>query len=514
MSGNLSTRDMNPNREEQLANAHHFRRRMEYFHRNETAQWQTFRFREQPRPTLELFIDAKGKPALTLTRDRNRTITARGLSKATADANPEQWLDYLLDQLTNAAMAQAYQRCRRENRKTFDRMLSDYTARQTADLNRERKHCRQITRDSIGKTKTRWHLERAAVNRIIRNKLLDRTITEHQLDLIPWQFRFSRHPWIYCYNYFARNRKTWNRMGRQAGKTIQYYLTVLNGRGQENPASVSPEYITRRVKNDLQIAGAQWRWFCVIGGADPETIRQHTRFLTDLNLPCVNSRDAREIFGALRNCLENEKDPEIHWDHGDPCQAMFHLTRAVIRHHHENNHLPERDRRSYILRHLADALEWHIRYNQPWPPTDYHAYQRRADRWTAELNRAGEERRKENLQSRTWQSLLPEQTINDVTVKPITNGWALTLAGRAIRNCLNSYIDHCRTGKSRIFTLQQAEQPIAAMELRQEWNQWKLRQLEGSERRMPTDEQKETARIIARQYQEAWERNQQQPAAA
>ncbi len=481
--------------------------------RQEISRWNTFRFRQSPQPRLELFIDPKGRPSLTLIRNRDNTITARGPGKNITCEAPAYWLNQLKDRLAAAAIRSALEQYRKNKPREFRENLPAYlTARAVSKgKNNPLYHWANIP-EHIGKQSRAWQQESRKINRIINGTFIDQQLIARQEEMLNRMLR--DYPWLDRYNWINRNKRTINAMRGKSRNVLIFYCKFLNCISDEHPKRLTPEYITRRVRNYLNLDKAQWRWFYIINPHNTGQIRQHTRFLTDLNLPYINQQEAAEIFRDIYHCLDRATDPETRWNHGDPWKALIHLTRTVFEHHRKNDDRPAGERRSDILKHLSDALEWHIEHDQPWPRTCREAYQRRADRWVAELTRENENSEMLRLQQQNWQSLLDRQTIGPVTANPLTNAWELNLAGRAMKNCLASYAWQCQQGNSRIFTLTQEERPIAAMELHRQTNGWSLRQLEGSERKIPTDEQTHAARIITMQYQEAWKRNRRMQAAA
>lgn len=113
----------------------------------------------------------------------------------------------------------------------------------------------------------------------------------------------------------------------------------------------------------------------------------------------------------------------------------------------------------------------------------------------------------ERARAITWDSALPECTVDKFTFRPLTSAWELAVEGYEMHHCVADYTEMCTDGHSRIFAVQGTETQRATLELRLSQGMFVVTQLFGvfNQNGQITDysAMKRAAEHLAERYQRA-----------
>lgn len=181
----------------------------------------------------------------------------------------------------------------------------------------------------------------------------------------------------------------------------------------------------------------------------------------------------RESLEEWRVQLEN-----MPWSHGDPVLAWEHIGQqhdAAV----DENERNETVSLSWLV-YVANAFADHILADRPWGNGAWEEYVGRAREWhigyqTVDPRVVG------NRPMVSFEHPGVETSLNNLTVKPVTNSHRLADAATEMGNSLAYWTELCATGRSLIYTIHSEgnEEIQAAMEVTRDGESWKVQQVEG-----------------------------------
>jgi hypothetical protein len=351
----------------------------------------------------------------------------------------------------------------------------------------------------------------STVNTLVRNRMTSREVlhlaTQHlQADpaaITPRQ-----------YNTVALNLDIFRTLERTSPNILHHYCRHIAPH-QEPRRYPHPRDLVQQVRAHTGLSTpAQWRYFCRLWSSSTSAAAQQQgirlteamQLLERVNRP--NAPDQLLTNIALRR-RSHQDYSDIHWEQGDPQQALVHLLnqfaapRGAFPHHRD-------------LDHVQDTLEHHLRTNQPWGPGSWENLLARADRWHRNLQDRQADPQAERA---AWDSLVHETVHQETVIRPVTTGRELQHTANIMQNCLATYWQRCLQGRSRIFTIHQAHDQsqhpgypptlLAAVELTDRNGSWQIGQMEGPRRGPLPDQALMAAQHLQGLYQEAHERQQE-----
>lgn len=104
----------------------------------------------------------------------------------------------------------------------------------------------------------------------------------------------------------------------------------------------------------------------------------------------------------------------------------------------------------------------------------------------------------------SWRSLLGPFIHQGYEIVPLTSARELYWESEDLRHCVYSYVKHCRSGMSRIFSVRRKEEPCATFEIAFRDENWVLVQVRSCKNRRPDDGAIYVARETLRRYRNMW----------
>ena len=105
-----------------------------------------------------------------------------------------------------------------------------------------------------------------------------------------------------------------------------------------------------------------------------------------------------------------------------------------------------------------------------------------------------------------WNSILETPVeLGGMTALHLGSQQDLFAESREMHHCVHTYVDRCRSGQSRVFSIMRDGQKIATGEIVQVGNDWKTAQVRGVLNGNPPGEAHHTMDLLAAQYSRAWD---------
>ena len=104
---------------------------------------------------------------------------------------------------------------------------------------------------------------------------------------------------------------------------------------------------------------------------------------------------------------------------------------------------------------------------------------------------------------RTWESALPETTIQDIDFVPLCDEQELHRESLHLKHCVYQYGPDCAAGTSRIFSARRGGRRLATIELAPRTHRWLPSQVRAHHNQQPPPEVWEASRLLARLYTRA-----------
>ena len=323
----------------------------------------------------------------------------------------------------------------------------------------------------------------SSFNNLVRRKMVDKEAARLAMKLFqpdepPENIGAcaSRH-----YNTVLTNLDTFQTMSANSPNVLGYFCR--NIAFTQDPRRVSgPGEIVEKVKAMTGLAGnpAGWRYFCRLWTLEME--QEARQIGRNTVTPLTTAELAAEINrprapdALLRYVLLMEHHHRNYrtaqWEHGDPWRAWTNVL---------NQFLGAWDPQNASVRALnrvQDALNGHIQDNEPWGPGNWENLTARAERWHNLIQQRRNTPREKAGDSCSWESLVEHTEYGRVTISAVTNGRDLRKLGDSMGNCLRTYWQHCREGRSRIFVIVEDGRTAAAAELRNTNGRWSTGQVE------------------------------------
>ena len=315
------------------------------------------------------------------------------------------------------------------------------------------------------------------------------------------------------YNEAALNHGPITALQETAPPIAQLYIerVVTSYRSKPEPAGHHGE-ILARTKRFMNMPPSHWKQLCrlaemcpeVTGTRTPENLRVICHALTDVNRPEATAEKLRHITQAINH---HDFYRDALWDHGDPWKPWIALLNQYLR-----NDLPgEPNHRNFDR--IADALRAHIQDQGTWGPGDWATLLARSERWHDHIRARPAWSVPAEAMAASWESSLPETTIDDFVFTPVTTGKELSTLGRTMGNCLATFWGRCQSGHSRIFTIREpgGRKHTAAVEIQKHGNTWERGQLEGHHRSRVSDAMKEATAALPGKYQKVHGKSEKLP---
>ena len=103
-----------------------------------------------------------------------------------------------------------------------------------------------------------------------------------------------------------------------------------------------------------------------------------------------------------------------------------------------------------------------------------------------------------------WESLIGSEQAAGLTATALRTPLDLALEGARMGHCVADYGEQCRSGLSRIFSLEREGRSVATMEIRLEQDAWRLAQVRGRRNEQPGEQALHAATLVAQAYTKAW----------
>ena len=435
--------------------------------------WLLYRYRQDPRPTLDLYVDPRGRARMTVARRKDGTISAR---QGREDLSGKEMFAYhntpalevekeTAEKLVSAALRTP------AGRRAISPIIAmegcseriGTAARETAQTVLQEAVTR-ADRNGRGVT-AEWKRRVSRINDVLRKRLLDPRAL-HLAEAIRQQTsgRWD-HVTFQQYNRTLLNLEAFDELFQEAP-----HILILHEKewGQDPLRVGNAGQIAARVRKALDLPPMGWKLFTRCGSPRHRWTTLHDMTLAYRVLAQANRPDAPEE--TVRRIAAMDSHHRFNhggWDHGDPQAAWVHIINQALA-----------EDRSNIPTHLAlisDTLRHHVVNQLPWGRTDWDSYVRRADRWHEEQTR----KRLQDGRTERWESALGPTRAGEFDAAPVTTGGELIDLGASMKNCLGSYVQHCAAGTDRIFTLHQEDRLIAAAQIFQEDGAWRVGQIEG-----------------------------------
>ena len=300
------------------------------------------------------------------------------------------------------------------------------------------------------------------------------------------------------YTDVALNLGTYAELQNSSPNTLRHYWCAIAQQGHPVQRTTHPSQVIDAVQKDLNLTPAQWRYFCRVvpdhRQHDPDSRRRAVqlscRALADANQP--DAPDLMLDIVAQQVPTHAQMADPGNWRHGSPWRAWTQLLSQYLQQSPGENFHPD------DLFHVTDALQAHIEQQLPWRPAPWQHLVNRSTRWHQENQTPGALN-----PAASWESLIPETVINDVTFTPVTRGRELINLGSTMRNCIGSYVTRCVQGTCRIFLATTPTRAYAALEIRIDGDTCYQGQLEAPRRGSPPVRARKAAQQLVDLYQQA-----------
>ena len=486
--------------------------------------WMLYKYTSHPKPQLDIFIDEKGKSLITLILNKNGNVTCKShknihdITCVEANWTPAEWATMVVRRLVDTYIDIALNDTGKKI--TYSKLINamywyhsnqQLRTRVTKECSTALKHLAFSVASHDGEivesthTKVLMKMQRLIKSVFFKKELSDLSVKYFHTD------RYYKGYSVREYNWINKNLKVILQMDKEAPKILSYYCREFTDLDERLNVTVKrADEITRIVKETLNVGKDEWRYFTRVGSMNHlEDTRLMLKALHDINMP--------ELPVPLMVQLGTETNRNLYfsnanWRYGDPWKAWIHLIATML-------FKRSKDKIGYVLddeyhiygneiwnfRHTADALQWHIENDQPWGRTDYDSYVKRTRAWEEEIRQLRRKEYMNKLTNTNWNSLVPDTKINGINVKPVTNGLELHNLGRAMNNCIGSFVDRCNNGGSRIFIMEDKDKKLlAAVELQYNNGYWSRGQIEGISRKRAPEGCFEAFTSIRKLYQDAY----------
>lgn len=500
------------------------------------GKWQLFDYRDNPRPTLNLFVPENGAPAVTISRNRNDTLKVTGNPKLAAERHPGDYRailhNALIHQCQTALLNWLQQRFHNIDLPHVLFQWDRYTtfAKDIEDI--VNLHIR-LALDSHSVNGVRHQLPHPKALRKLSG-IIAKKIINKEVESLADRYHPNRDHWLEQYNAVARNLRTFRTMDRESPKVLAAWCRL---HGKETVPNIgTPGQLTHAVREHLQPTPAQWKLFTKTGLAfPPQQTHEQDITLTRLGLKALTQANCPQAPKPVARLMlhehsANEYFATADWLRGDPWTQWVHLIAATLRdaalnpadYHHSsypydsqvedlvNASWDEHPTGDYskgytLFKQTRDALRHHVANNLPWPLSSLETYHRRSNAWHAAQKSRNAQEKEARLEAQRWHSCLDTTKMpNGVTAVPVTNALELTRLSREMDNCLTAYIQACLNGATRIFKLIAPEgKLLSAVEISNFTGNWIVAQNEASNHGRPPDEALAAGLQLARLYRQA-----------
>lgn len=462
--------------------------------------------------TIEAMVNLKGQSIYSITRNQDRTITFRTYGTETPDrwpnfSNPiwkrtlQSWTAAQLLAVTITHFGKTKTAADITNPNTHARITEsiNYLARTIVEQSVLPPEPAEGPRIQF-KGQVSYKTVPAVANKLIK-KHITNPDTKQLADKI-YNSKFQTPTTTRDYNTVVKNFEIFKQLHSTCPIVLWYYCTQIDAREKKPIKLNHPGQVIEAVKNELQLSPAQWSYLArlyshPIHNRDRNhngQIQMATKALVDANCPKANINRLQLVFDMV---YLHAKFQGVQWDQGDPWKAWTH---AIGR------FLADAKAKKEDLYGISDALQGHIRDNQPWGPGDWETLCTRSTRWHQEQLRIRTQEYKdaqEKTRQMTWDSKVQTFKDGDYEFQAVTNGPDLIDLGTRMRNCLANYCGDCNAGISRIFTVTRKDQLVAAGQLVKHLGQWNTGQLEGPRHTKVTPELKDSFEKLRAAYQKA-----------
>ena len=474
-----------------------------------TGQRLIFEYREDPKPTLRFYPDARGRATASISLNGNGTIHPQGPGKV-VKLHPVLWnniiegwilenleaelLSWLIRKPPTPGILQLLTRAESSYGLREDMRM---TARTAMD------HCFQTAIRNGAEVPNPQKRTNNQLKGIIQSKFIRKEYSELCLGHSSW---YQDQDPIRAYNQAALNHRVFQQVKQDSKHVLQFYqLATISQTGPPHKLSSADE-LTRRVQEMSGLDGAAWRCFTRVGwnaiwNADQqqemEELQMGFNALAEANRPQAPDTAIRMVAGETAN---HRFFRNAQWRHGDPWAAWVHLINQNLGEHPPGPHgLDPRGE----LRNVADALRWHIEHEQPWGLTDWESYVRRSDRWHREISMRNQREMDDAIRTASWTSTLGPVQLKDISASPVNTATHLHDLGREMNNCLGTYWKKCLEGTDRIFSIWKEKKLLAAGQITRRGDGWTVGQVEGPGRNRPSQEARAAMRRVCTMYEEA-----------
>lgn len=472
-------------------------------------------YRDRNTTTISALVDQKGTPVNSLTRNTDGTLTFKAYGDPidhTINFKKEELTTPFQNSLSQTFLTAAYQELGAE---AIAILYDDAHHRQVA--NALKSALKSIANNTLKPTKNTTDGQSVSLKNVVAylNKAAKRyMINTKSLTLANRLFHPDQAPnstgklTTSQYNTVVMNADIFSALLQTAPNIIKHYCIHTFKLHPEPQRFNHPGQVVQWVKEQTGLSKPEWRVFCRITPKPPD-IRdlQYTQEETKLGASALAAANRPEAPPKLLNFVfhrtwhhSNFKNAE--WTQGDPWKAWI----AVI-----NQFLKPQDPEPSILdfSDVTDALQHHVAANLPWGPANWQTLLHRANRWQRQ-NQQG--RTQDALLARTshWDSLIDQYSTGNYTFKAATTGLELAETGTIMDNCLGTFWRYCFHNQSRIFTVHQADELIAAAEIRNYKGAWTPGQVEGPHRSGLPATIHQAVRELALAYQRAEEETKSQ----
>lgn len=108
--------------------------------------------------------------------------------------------------------------------------------------------------------------------------------------------------------------------------------------------------------------------------------------------------------------------------------------------------------------------------------------------------------------NKSWESLIPAQSLEGFEVKPLLSTAELVQEGRLLHHCVGGYADTCESGQSRVFAVSGAKDR-ATLELSRHGDKWRVAQVRSYCNSGVSKAAADLAKKVAARYQAAWKKH-------
>ena len=468
--------------------------------------WQLFTYTDRPRPTLKMLVDPKGQPVLTLQRNPDGTVTAKGRDGAintVEETHVSDWSKELYRALENRTIEALLQEAGTRSDRHSMTAEAVFHWQSAGQYHKQLKQtARELAAQALGTATENGETTRATreklarrMHQLIRTRVFDPETTKLAGTWCDWgNARLKAH------NHVALNLGAYRRMAKEAPRILEAH-SVLCAKPRPPRKLSGPGEITHELQNALNLTKRAWRNLCLLGLPDDNgrhnslisTTKAAHEALAEANRPTAPETAARQVL-ALGNFHERFRNRN--WSHGDPVKAWGRVLNRMLAHAETVTGI-QLIHPSRHLHHVGDALDAHIEADLPWGPGNWQDYIARADRWAENTGRPPKPADTQRLAADRWDCPNAPPLRGGLTAQPLRNALELAQTAQEMENCIASYTRRCRNKDVEIYVIRNAEREVeAAVEIRAGARGWRLGQVEAPRYQGPSPEARRAANVI------------------